>query len=156
MYIQRHFISIDHVHPEVFLNDPKEIRSVVIIYSLSGFSNKKQEINDKKYVIFYCDNENIDSLESMIKQCFPLNKSNNFYITANGKKFLSMIERFRQEYSLQIEYCYLMEIDRLTLEEAKSKLKNLPEGLNKNFIFYYYYYYYLFLFKQILIFINCP
>jgi hypothetical protein len=72
-----------------------------------------------------------------------LNKSNNFYITANGKKFLSMIERFRQEYSLQIEYCYLMEIDRLKLEEAKSKLKNLPQGLN--FIFYYYYY--LFLFK---------
>jgi hypothetical protein len=65
----------------------------------------------------------------MIKQCFPLNKSNKFYITANGKRFLSMIKQFQEENCLQIEYCYLMEIDKSTLEKSKSKLKNLPHGL---------------------------
>ncbi len=133
-YIQRHFLSIDLIYPEVYLNDLNEIKSIVIIYSISGFSNRKCETNDRKFVIFHCDNESIDLLESMIKQCFPLNKSNKFYITANGKRFLPMIKQFQEENCLEIEYAYLMEIDQSTLEKSKSKLKNLPHGLNINFI----------------------
>jgi hypothetical protein len=68
----------------------------------------------------------------MIKQCLPWNTSTKFILTANGKRFLSMIKQFqnytKNQNSYQIEYCQVMEIDRITFEKAKSKIEDIPHG----------------------------
>ena len=131
-YIQRSFISIDHIHPEVFVNDLKEIKSVVMIYSLYGFSNIAHTTTYEKLVIFHCDNHSIHLLQKMMKQCLPWNTPTKFIITANGNRFLSMLEQLQRnrenEKRCKIEQCFVMEIDRSTLEETKSKIQRMPDG----------------------------
>jgi uncharacterized protein YlbG (UPF0298 family) len=137
-YIQRGHISIDHIHPQVFVNDLTEMKSVVIIYSLNGFSNIEPTSTPDKLVIFYCDQQSIDLLESMMKQCLPWNTGTKFIITANGSRFLPLLERFnrtrKNEESCEIEHCLVMEIDRSVLEETKEKVQRIPDGeLNISF-----------------------
>jgi len=61
-----------------------------------------------------------------MKECLSWNKSNKLIITANGNRFLSMIEQFHNEKSCKIEYCSVMEIDRSTFDKAKLKIKDIP------------------------------
>lgn len=67
-----------------------------------------------------------------MKQCLPWNTPTKFIITANGTRFLSMLEQFQRnienEKSCKIEHCVVMEIDRSALEEAKSKIQRIPDG----------------------------
>jgi len=77
----------------------------------------------------------------MMKECLSWNKSNKLIITANGNRFLSIMEKFhkniKKENLNEIEHCYVMQIDRSTFEKAKSNIKDIPDGQNIYLCFYY-------------------
>lgn len=133
LYIQRKFILIEHINPQIFLNDIKEIKCIIIIYSLYGFSSIKKKIEESEnLIIFHSNYQNIDLLELMMKQCLPWNTSTKFIITANGKQFLPMIKRFHQDIKKEnlhdIEYCLVMQIHRTTFEKIKLNIQHIPNG----------------------------
>ncbi len=67
-----------------------------------------------------------------MQQCLPWNTPTKFIITANGSRFLPMLEQFHRnienENCCKIEHCSVMKIDRSTLEEAKSEIQRIPDG----------------------------
>ena len=131
-YIQQNIITQNDIYPQLFVDDPNEIKCMILLYSTPGLSDMTAVKNHARNVGIVCKNSNITNiLMDMLEKCIPWSQKLVFCGT-DSQYVTPLIERFIQtkrngKYSIWA--ADQLEIDRQTLDEARTNLPPIPEGI---------------------------
>ncbi|CAF4009715.1 unnamed protein product, partial [Rotaria sordida] len=137
-YVQRGFITKEHIWPhKLFVDDQNQMKCVILVYSSIAFTIDHHLLDEnketsKRYVSFFCHQNNDHILMALLEQCIPWNQIKTIVFVNNDYRFSTMIESLVREKKLgdlNVRSACQMEINREMLEMTKMKImQHTPSG----------------------------